>query len=80
MPERNIETSLFVRFAPKADKRADITLSPLRANCRHRPTHGGCTMFALVPRQRKEPAFADHRTSSSSLGCQALVKNGSSGL
>ena len=43
MPERNIETSLFVRFAPKADKHADITLSPLRANCRHRPTHGGCT-------------------------------------
>jgi len=28
MPERNIETSLFVRFAPKADKHADITLSP----------------------------------------------------
>ena len=34
-------------------------------------------MFALVPRQRKEPVFAGHRTSSSSLGCQALVKNGS---
>ena len=32
------------------------------------------------PRQRKEPAFAGHRTSSSSLGCQVLVKNGSSGL
>ena len=31
MPERNIETSLFVRLAPKADKHADITLSPLRA-------------------------------------------------
>src|SRR5262249_56155876 len=34
-PERNIETGLVVRFAPKADKVGDTTPGPLSANSRH---------------------------------------------